>query len=135
LVCLGALLALSSTTRAGEPRTLDGYQKAISSYSGTRVVFDPADLPDGKYHDIMTILPAERQLRAAKIALAEFHKYPEGYLGKIGIKAIGIFEGCASKQNDGYHHYDKQLKGYRYYGIWNAKNGIAAAYYTDDQLP
>src|ERR1051326_1983964 len=114
---------------------LDDCLKAIAAYSGTHVVFDAKNLPDGKYHDIMTSLSPERRLRAAQIALHEFHKYPKGYLGQIGIKAIGIFDGCASKHDDGYHSYDKKLKGYRYYGVWNGKNGIAAAYYSDGQLP
>src|SRR5262249_6947768 len=35
----------------------------------------------------------------------------------------------------GYRPYDKSLEGYRYYGIWNGKDGIAAAYYSDRQLP
>jgi len=116
-------------------RTLDDYLKAITAYTGTHVVFDSADLPNGKYYDIMTTLSAERKLKAAQLTLREFHKYPKGYLGKIGIKAIGIFNACASKRNDGYHRYDETLKGYRYFGVWNGNNGIAAAYYTDDQLP
>src|SRR5262249_14201205 len=52
-----------------------------------------------------------------------------------GLKSIGIFDSCVSKQGDGFRPFDKKLQGYRYYGIYNGQNGVAAAYYTDGQLP
>src|ERR1051325_11694694 len=102
----------SGSPVAPQPSSLADYLHAITAYSGTKIVFDPSDLPDGKYHDIMTTLSHDRQLHAARIALREVHKYPKGYLGKVGIKAIGIFNACSSKHDDGYHTYDKTLKGY-----------------------
>ncbi|MCA9269498.1 MAG: hypothetical protein KDA41_13550, partial [Planctomycetales bacterium] len=40
-----------------------------------------------------------------------------------------------SRSGDGFRPFDAELGGYRYYGIWNGDSGIAAAYYTDGQLP
>ena len=110
-------------------------QREFLRVSGARLVFDAAELPAGSYHDVMVPLPAERRVAAARIALAEVHKYPAGYLGDLGLGAIGVFAACVSKQGDGFRPYDKALGGYRYYGIWNGKDGIAAAYYGDQQLP
>lgn len=107
----------------------------FEKYSGTRLVFQAEDLPKGEYHDVMPALADEAKLRAARIALREVRKYPPGFLGAIGLKAIGIFQSCVSKQGDGFRPYDERLKGYRFYGIWNGKNAVAAAYYTDQQLP
>jgi S1-C subfamily serine protease len=150
LACLGGSLSLSflNAPSAGliqargadsaptpQLRTIEDHLKAIIDWSGTPVVFDSKDLPPGKYHDIMTVLGDDEKLEAARLALQEFRKYPRGYLGKIGIKGIGIFKACGSRQSDGFHAYDEKLKGYRYYGIWNGKNGIAAAFYSDGQLP
>jgi hypothetical protein len=104
-------------------------------YSGTRLVFRAADLPDDGYHDIMLPLSASGRQRAAEICLREVKKYPPGFLGSMGLQAIGVFAGCASRQGDGYRAYDEQLGGYRYYGIWNGQSGIAAAHYSDSQLP
>jgi len=41
----------------------------------------------------------------------------------------------AQHRADGYRNYDEELQGYRYYGIYNGSCAIAAAYYTDRQLP
>jgi hypothetical protein len=74
-------------------------------------------------------------VRAGHLALREVHKLPPGFLGAVGVKAIGIFQSCVSKHGDGFRPYDEKLKGYRYYGIWNGKDAVAAAYYSDRQLP
>jgi len=114
--------------------TLPGLQKDFEQYSGARLVFNPTELPPGHYYDRMPALTGTGQQRAAEIAFSEVRKLPPGYLGSIGLKTIGIFRACVSKQGDGFRPYDAQLQGYRYYGIWNGSNAIAAASYSDEQL-
>jgi len=119
---------------AGEDRLAE-LRRDFETYSGGRLVFTEKDLPKGRYHDRMTELPDARKLKAAQVLSQEVRKYPRGFFGKIGLEAIGIFEACISNTGDGFRPYDRQLKGYRYYGIWNGKNAVAGAYYTDGQLP
>jgi hypothetical protein len=83
----------------------------------------------------MPSLQEENRPRAAQIALRELRKLPPRYLEKMGLKAIGIFAACVSNQGDGFRSYDAHLKGYRYFGIYNGKNALVAAYYSDAQLP
>ena len=111
------------------------YQKGFAEYSGCRLVFAVKDLPEGVYHDVMPSLDEHSRLRAARIAVREIRKLPPRYLGRMGLQAVGIFAACVSKQGDGFRPYDEELKGYRYFGIYNGKNALAAAYYTDAQLP
>jgi hypothetical protein len=110
-------------------------EKAFTDYCGARLVFVSKDLPEGTYHDRMPSLNEEGRLRAARIVVREIHKLPPHYLEKMGLKAIGIFAACVSNQGDGFRPYDEPLKGYRYFGIYNGKNAVAAAYYSDAQLP
>lgn len=107
----------------------------FAARTGAKLVFREVDLPKGVYHDLMVPLTAERRVAAAQIAVNEAAKFPPGFLGKIGIKGIGVFASCASKTGDGFRPYDAELKGYRYYGIYNGHDGVAAAYYTNGQLP
>ena len=140
---LGPILATSllvvvvSFVSGQEPRgeSLSQLEKAFRDYSGSRLVFAAKDLPEGAYHDRMPPLNETGRLRAARIALREIRKLPPRYLEKMGLKAVGIFAACVSNQGDGFRPYDEQLKGYRYFGIYNGKNALAAAYYSDDQLP
>jgi hypothetical protein len=111
------------------------FQKIFADYSGSRLVFAVKDLPAGAYHDVMPPLDENARLRAARIAVREIRKLPPRYLEKMGLQAVGLFAACVSKQGDGFRPYDEQLKGYRYFGIYNGKNALAAAYYTDAQLP
>jgi hypothetical protein len=108
---------------------------AFEHYSGARLVFDAGDLPPGVYHDVMDPLSEKGRLKAAHIVLREVRKLPPGYLGAVGLKAVGVFRACVSEYDDGFHPYDEKLKGYRYYGIWNGKDAVATAYYRDAQLP
>lgn len=110
-------------------------EKAFIDYCGSRLVFTAKDLPEGTYHDRMPSLNEDGRLRAARIALREIRKLPPRYLEKMGLKAIGIFAACISNQGDGFRPYDEPLKGYRFFGIYNGKNALAAAYYSDTQLP
>jgi hypothetical protein len=130
---LSSLVLLSpAPLPAEEVRQL---QASFADYSGARLVFDAADLPEGRYHDIMLPLPEGRRIAAARIAVREVQKLPPGYLGAIGLKAVGLFAVCASRDGDGFRPYDASIKGYRYYGIWNGHDAIAAAFYTEGQLP
>lgn len=141
--CRTAILAfvlvagLSSSLRASDPapETLAQLQKAFSDYSAARLVFTVKELPEGSYHDVMPPLDEKARLQAARIALREARKLPPRYLGRMGLKAVGIFAACISNQGDGFRPYDEELKGYRFFGIYNGKNALAAAYYSDEQLP
>lgn len=113
----------------------EGLVREFREYSGASLVFRHADLPPGRYHDVLYPLVEARRANAAAICLREVKKYPPGYLGNAGLKAIGVFAACVSKTGDGFRAYDAELGGYRYYGAWNGADGVAAAYYTNDQLP
>jgi hypothetical protein len=133
-----ALLAaapLSLSAREPHADSLGQLQKAFRDYCGARLVFVADDLPEGAYHDSMPSLDEPGRVRAARIALREIRKLPPRYLEKMGLQAIGIFAACVSHQGDGFRPYDEELRGYRFFGIYNGKNALAAAYYSDAQLP
>jgi hypothetical protein len=136
-VALILLAGVAPVVSAQEtPReSLAHLQKAFASYSGGRLVFAVKDLPEGAYHDVMPSLDEAARLRAARIALREVRKLPPRYLEKLGLQTVGIFAACVSRQGDGFRPYDEDLKGYRYFGIYNGKNALAAAFYSDAQLP
>ena len=48
--------------------------------------------------------------------------------------AVGVFRACVTKEGDGFRAYDAALGGYRYYGLWNQKDAVACAAYSDAQL-
>jgi S1-C subfamily serine protease len=108
---------------------------AFEARTGARLVFSEADLPAGNWFEIKRELPAARRADAARIALAEAERLPAGFLGSIGIEAIGLFDGLASSQGDGFRPWNDDLGGYRYFGEWNGTDAVIAAYYTDEQLP
>ena len=137
VIALLALLVAGSLTQGdrGKDGSLAQLRAAFEEYSGARLVFEARDLPPGDYHDAMPSLAEDDQVKAAQIAVREVRKLPPGFLGAVGLKGIGIFQACVSRQGDGFRPYDEKLKGYRYYGIWNGKDGVAAAYYSDQQLP
>jgi hypothetical protein len=134
---LSLLLFVVPAISGEEPakESLSQLEKAFTDYSGSRLIFTTKDLPEGTYHDHMPPLNDDGRLRAARIALREIRKLPPGYLEKMGLRAVGIFAACVSNQGDGYRPYDEQLRGYRYFGIYNGKNALAAAFYSDTQLP
>lgn len=115
--------------------SLPQLEKAFTGYSGSHLIFATKEMPEGTYHDRMPSLNDDAQLRAARIAVREIRKLPPRYLETLGLKAVGIFAACISNQGDGFRPYDEQLKGYRFFGIYNGKNALAAAYYSDSQLP
>ena len=134
-LALLAVAPLSSFGREPRPESLAQIRKAFRDYSGARLVFVAKDLPEGTYHDVMPSLDEPGQLRAARIALREIRKLPPSYLDKMGLKVVGIFAACVSHQGDGFRPYDEALKGYRFFGIYNGKDAVAAAFYSDAQLP
>lgn len=135
LSCIVVTVAGAAAVDAGaaEPEWA-GMVREFQQYSRARLSFRRADLPPGPYYDVMHPLAEARRAQAAAICLREAKKYPPGYLGDAGLKAIGVFAACVSKTGDGFRPYDAELGGYRYYGAWNGVDGVAAAYYTDGQL-
>lgn len=109
-------------------------QTDFERYSGAKLVFDREELPTGIYHDVMIPLAASRRVAAAKICLEEARRLPPDYLGNIGLKAVGVFEVCVSKKGDGFRPYDPQWGGYRYFGIYNGNDAVAASFYSEGQL-
>ncbi|MFK8114325.1 MAG: hypothetical protein AB8B91_19140 [Rubripirellula sp.] len=120
---------------AGDEAELASVCRQIERHSGTRLVFRRDQLPPGRYYSIMKPLSQTMKLEAATICEKELRKYPAGYLKQAGLKVIGIFAACASKRNDGFHHFAKELGGYRYYGVYNGIDAVAMAYYDTGQLP
>jgi hypothetical protein len=138
LACVLALALLAGffllPAPAGDDTPLARLQAEFAAYSGAKLVFTADELPEGPYLDILPPLDDDARERAARIALHEVRKFPRRYLGRAGLEAIGIFAACASRDNDGFHTYDEDLKGYRYYGVYNNRDALAAAYYSDRQL-
>ena len=61
--------------------------------------------------------------------------YPPGFFGEVGLKTVGVFDACASKTtSDRSRPYDRQLGGYRFFGVYNGADAIAAAFYSEGQL-
>lgn len=119
---------------AQEPDLAD-LQQRFRDYSGAELVFHRDDLPAGRYHDVLKPLEESKKITAAAICLEEAKMYPPGYFGEVGLKAVGVFEACASKTTtDRSRPYDAQLGGYRYFGIYNGADAVAAAFYSDGQL-
>ena len=131
------LVSAGSAARAEESSATetDRLVTEFRRYSGAQLVFEAGQLPPGEYYDIMPELSEGERLAAAKIACREVQKYPPQYLAALKFRSIGIFQACASQSNDNFHPYDKALGGYRYFGLYNGRDAIVAAYYTDSQLP
>ena len=129
-----ATLVVVAPSSAIEP-DLQVLLREFRDHSGAQLVFDRQDLPPGRYYDILKPLNDQRKANAAAICLTEARKYPRGYLGDVGLKAMGVFAACVSKTGDGFRRsYDQQLGGYRYFGVYNRSDAVAAAYYSDGQL-
>lgn len=135
IVSLGIANHLLAQQTTPNSSGLSDLREAIRAYSGTELVFSRDELPDGKYHDVMKPLPETQFVHAASILLEEVKMYPPGYLGDMGLKTVGIFAACASKStSDKRRTYDAGLGGYRYFGVYNGSNAIAASFYDDGQL-
>ncbi len=134
-VALAVCSAFTYWLTAGPNDELSRLVAEFRHHSGARLVFERDQLPAGDYHEVMVPLTPEDREDAARIAVHEAHKFPRRYLGRLGLSAVGIFQACASTRGDGFREFDEELQGYRYYGIYNGSNAIAAAYYSDRQLP
>jgi hypothetical protein len=128
-------LAAAPAVSAAAADELRELVAAFEARTGARLAFSRDELPEAGYYDAMPELTRARRLAAATIALREAGKYPPGYLGAMGLEAVGVFDALVSHDNDGHHAYDEEHGGYLFYGVWNGKDGIAGAYYTDGQLP
>ena len=125
--------SLSAATRSSID--LANLCRAFEGYSGARLVFVRDDLPEGRYHDILKPLHESRRANAAEICLQEAKMYPPGYFAEVGLKVIGVFAACVSNaSSDRGRPYDAQLGGYRYFGVYNGKNAVAASFYSEGQL-
>jgi hypothetical protein len=134
LLVVLTVLGLARGATAAEP-DLGALCRQFEQYSGAEIVFDRADLPSGRYYDVLEPLSASMKAEAAAVCLGEARKYPPGYFGEVGLKAVGVFAACVSKTGDRFRAYDNRLKGYRYFGIYNGIDAVAAAYYDNPQLP
>ncbi|MCS7468099.1 hypothetical protein NZK35_15715 [Stieleria sp. ICT_E10.1] len=133
LVILFASLTFQSAIASGP--TLDSLLQTFHEYSGATLVFHRDELPPGRYHDVLKPLDERGKALAAAICLQEAKMYPPRYLEEVGLKTIGVFAACASKRtSDRNRPYDKQLGGYRYFGVYNGSDAIAAALYSEGQL-
>ncbi|MBK7074018.1 MAG: trypsin-like peptidase domain-containing protein [Myxococcales bacterium] len=132
LVVASLLFALAGPAAADE---LTDLRRAFRDASGAELVFTRGDLPRGDWFEQMPELASADRVAAARILVAEARHYPAGWLGAIGLTRVGVFAGLASTDGDGFRPWDDALGGYRYFGLWNGKSAIAAAYYTDQQLP
>ncbi len=133
LILLGYLS--SPTLLQAEDPELEQLLRRFSDNTGASLVFFRDDLPDGRYHDVMKPLDERRRKKAAEICIAEAKHYPHGYFGRVGLKKIGVFDACVSKTTtDASRHFDPQLGGYRYFGVYNDHDAIAAAFYSEGQL-
>ncbi len=115
--------------------SLESLLREFRDYSGAELVFHRDDLPEGRYHDVLKPLPDSRKSTAAAICLEEAKMYPPRFFHEVGLKAVGVFAACASKTtSDRSRPFDKQLGGYRYFGVYNGNDAVAAAFYSDGQL-
>lgn len=115
---------------------LAALQADFARRTGAQLVFTRGELDgDDDWYDRMPTLRRTRRLAAARILIAESAKYPDGWLGAIGLRQVGVFESLISDEGDGFRPYDDAARGYLYYGMWNGTDAMIAAYYTDGQLP
>ena len=121
--------------RAAAASELDELVDAFAARTGARLVFTRDAVPADAGFDVMLELDAARRVAAARLALAEAGKYPRGYLGALGLRRIGVYQGLASRTGDGFRPWAPRLGGYRYFGRWDGEHTIVAAYYSDEQLP
>lgn len=132
-LCLGFLMASPSSALPDD--RLGALLGQFEEYSGAELVFTRDDLPPGRYHDVLKPLDAKQKLAAAKICLEEAKWYPPKFFAEVGLKTVGIFAACASKTTtDSHRRFDAQLGGFRYFGVYNGKDALAAAHYSDGQL-
>ncbi|KAA5538652.1 hypothetical protein FYK55_27100 [Roseiconus nitratireducens] len=134
LVFLSILSHVQAWATESAP-SLDDLLRQFEEYSGARIVFHRDDLPEGKYHDVLRPLSDGARIRSVRICLDEVKLYPPRYFGDMGLTTIGVFDACVSRTtSDAGREYDHELGGYRYFGVYNGADAIAAAHYSDGQL-
>ena len=80
-------------------------------------------------------LDAGGKVEAVKVCLKEVKSYPPRFFADVGLTTVGIFAACASKATtDSHRRFDPQLGGYRFFGVYNGRDALAAAHYSDGQL-
>ncbi len=131
---LPLVLLLLPLAASADPLAAAVHEFAETS-GGVRLVFERGELPKGGWYDELRPLDAEGRVAAAQIAVAQARMYPPGYLRGIGLETIGLFAACVSRTGDGFRPYEVELDGYRFYGMWNGRDALVAAHYTDEQLP
>ncbi|WP_145418774.1 hypothetical protein [Planctomycetes bacterium K23_9] len=118
-----------------EPPDLTVLLRQFRDQCGADVVFRQQDLPPGKYHDVLKPLDESQKIRAVTVCIEEAKKYPRQFFAEVGLKKIGVFAACASKTTtDPSREFDQQLGGYRYFGVYNGTDAIAASFYSEGQL-
>ncbi|MEO1614899.1 MAG: hypothetical protein AAFV88_03560 [Planctomycetota bacterium] len=135
-ICFALMLLAGQVIDAeASEKLLQQLQAEFSDYSGAEIVFARDDLPPGKYHDVLQPLEVGRRASALKACVAEAKRYPPGFLGDMGLHTVGVFAVCVSKSSGPTNRpFDRQLGGYRYFGVYNGSNAIAIAMYTEGQL-
>lgn len=101
---LAVLVALLAGLAGAEAPLVGRHEElcaAFREYSGAALVFEESELPPGVYHDLMVPLSDARRVAAARIAERESRKLPRYFLRDVGIRAIGVFASCASRDGDG----------------------------------
>lgn len=133
VLAVGSLLSAAQIVAA--ERDLETLLREFKEYSGAELVFRREELPQGRYHDVLKPLTESRKAVAATICLEEARMYPRGYFGEVGLKAVGVFAACASRlTTDRSRTFDEGLGGYRFFGVYNGTDAVAAAFYSDGQL-
>ncbi len=138
LAAVATALALTltlSTSAARADDELAALQRRFAERTGATLVFSRGELPRGTWYDQMPELERAPQVAAARLLVAEAARYPAGWLGTLGLRTVGVFAALVNDRGDGFRPYDDAWQGYLYYGVWNGTDGIAAAYYSDGQLP
>ncbi|MEO1526210.1 MAG: hypothetical protein AAFX06_12290 [Planctomycetota bacterium] len=132
IVCIGC--SICATASRAEDR-LEALLEEFRDYSGAEIVFQRDDLPPARYHDVLKPLDAAGKIAATKVCLKEGRLYPPKFFAEVGLVKIGIFAACASRTTtDTHRRFDPQLGGYRYFGVYNGRDALAAAHYSDGQL-
>lgn len=129
---VACLLLAATPARADE---LADLTRAFAARTGAELVFSRDDLPAGTWYDQMPALERARRLEAARLLVAEARHYPDGWLGRLGLRRVGVFSALVADHGDGFRPYSDDWGGYVYFGMWNGADAVAAAYYTDEQLP
>lgn len=113
----------------------DSPERRFEEWTGSQLVFTRGETPEEVLYKTTPELSPERRRLAAEILLREAKQYPRGLFGKVGLRTVSVFAGCGDPKGDGFRPWVDSLKGYRYFGRWDAVGAIVACFYDDGQLP